>query len=195
VWRVRKFAAASAGTLTVAAVPASGAATIGPSTVSAHFQKRLGGLTDPVGVTSARDGVSRLFVTEQRGDIRLVAGSTKLQSAFYLDIRSEVATGGNEQGMLSVVFDPHFTSHPYLWAAYTRSSDGALVVSRFHASSATATAVSAAVRKAAPHRRRALVRLAQLLRAVEQPVRQVEQRQRASRLRLGAAQRVALFSR
>ena len=116
-------------------------ATVRPSTVTVHLTKRVGGFVDPVAVTSARDGVSRLFVTEQRGTVRLVSGST-VQSRFYLDIRSRVVSGG-EQGLLSVAFDPKFSSHPFLWAAYTRASDGALQVSRFHASSATATSVSA----------------------------------------------------
>jgi glucose/arabinose dehydrogenase len=118
-------------------------ATASPSTVAAHLTKRLGGLVNPVAVTSARDGLARLFVTEQRGTVRLVSGTTQLHSGYYLDLRSKVATSGNEQGLLSIVFDPHFGSHPYLWAAYTRASDGALVVSRFHASSAKATSVSA----------------------------------------------------
>jgi glucose/arabinose dehydrogenase len=65
-----------------------------------------------------------------------------VHSGYFLDIRREVVSGG-EQGLLSVAFDPHFGSHPYLWVAYTRSSDGALQVSRFHASSAKATSVSA----------------------------------------------------
>jgi glucose/arabinose dehydrogenase len=131
----------TAATLVGAAPPAHAAGTISPSSVSAYFAKRLGGLVKPVAVTSARDGVARLYVTEQRGTVRLVAGTTKLQSAYYLDLRSKVTTSGNEQGLLSIAFDPHFSSHPYLWAAYTRASDGALVVSRFHASSATATSV------------------------------------------------------
>ena len=117
-------------------------ATISPSKVAAHLSKRLGGFTAPVAVTSARDGLSRLFVTEQRGTIRVVNGTTKLQSKLYLDIRPRVVSGG-EQGLLSVVFDPHFGHHPYLWVAYTRASDGALQVSRFHASSARATSVAA----------------------------------------------------
>lgn len=116
--------------------------TLSPSSVSVHLTKRVGGFNNPVAVTSARDGVSRLFVTEQRGTIRLVEGGTRVRSGYYLDISREVVSGG-EQGLLSVAFDPHFSSHPYLWVAYTRRSDGALQVSRFHASSSKATSVSA----------------------------------------------------
>ena len=128
----------------VVAIPESATAataTVRPSTVAVHLTKRVGGFVDPVAVTSARDGVSRLFVTEQRGTVRLVSGST-VQSRFYLDIRARVVSGG-EGGLLSAVFDPKFSSHPFLWVAYTRASDGALQVSRFHAASATATSVSA----------------------------------------------------
>ena len=134
--------AALAGAALVAPVEATATtATISPTKVAVHLTKRVGGFTDPVAVTSARDGVSRLYVSEQRGTVRLVSGTT-LQSRFYLDIRSRVVSGG-EQGLLSVVFDPKFSTHPYLWAAYTRASDGALQVSRFHATSARATFVSA----------------------------------------------------
>jgi glucose/arabinose dehydrogenase len=126
----------------VAGTPAAATtATVSPSSVTAHLSKRLGGFVDPTSVTSARDGLSRLFVTEQRGTVRLVDGTTKMHPGFYLDIRSRVVSGG-EQGLLSIAFDPHFAKHPYLWVAYTRRSDAALQVSRFHASSAKATSVS-----------------------------------------------------
>src|SRR4051812_23021188 len=121
---------------------ATTSATVRPSTVSVHLSKRAGGFVDPVAVTTARDGATRTYVTEQRGTVRLVTNGTHVHSGFYLDIRSRVVSGG-EQGLLSIVFDPKFNSHPFLWAAYTRKSDGALQVSRFHASSASATSVSA----------------------------------------------------
>src|SRR3954451_25373248 len=128
----------------VAPVDASAAttATVSPSMVSVHLSKRAGGFVDPVAVTTARDGATRTYVTEQRGTVRLVTSGTHVHSGFYLDLRSRVVSGG-EQGLLSIVFDPKFSSHPYLWAAYTRKSDGALQVSRFHAASAKATSVSA----------------------------------------------------
>jgi glucose/arabinose dehydrogenase len=134
-------AALTAGVLAFPVTATATTATARPSTVAAHLTKRAGGFVDPVAVTSARDGVSRLYVTEQRGTVRLVSGTT-IHSGFFLDIRSRVVSGG-EQGLLSIVFDPKFASHPFLWAAYTRASDGALQVSRFHASAAKATSVSA----------------------------------------------------
>jgi glucose/arabinose dehydrogenase len=153
--RAALVAALAVAGLTVPVGAATATTTTSPTSVTAHLAKRLGGFTDPTAVTSARDGLSRLFVTEQRGTVRLVNGTTKLQAKPYLDIRSRVVSGG-EQGLLSVVFDPHFSSRPYLWAAYTRASDGALQVSRFHASSAKATSVSASTEVklfAVPHPR------------------------------------------
>src|SRR4051794_20539942 len=140
--RLLFVAALTIGALVVPAEADAATATISPAKVAAHLSKRVGGFVGPVAVTTARDGATRTFVTEQRGTVRLVNNGTQVQSKFYLDIRSRVASGG-EQGLLSIVFDPRFNSHPFLWAAYTRVSDGALQVSRFHASSAKATSVSA----------------------------------------------------
>ena len=140
--RLLVIAGLTAGALIAPVGASATTATVSPSTVSAHLSKRAGGFVDPVAVTTARDGATRTFVSEQRGTVRLVTGGTQVHSGFYLDIRSRVVSGG-EQGLLSIVFDPKFSSHPFLWAAYTRKSDGALQVSRFHASSASATSVSA----------------------------------------------------
>ncbi|HET6818889.1 MAG TPA: PQQ-dependent sugar dehydrogenase [Mycobacteriales bacterium] len=110
-------------------------ATISPSNVRVSFHKVVGGLRSPVYVASARDGSHRLFVVEQGGTVRVVKSGV-VQSTAYLNITSEVLSGG-EQGFLSIAFHPGFTSHPFVFAAYTRS-DGALQVSRFKASSASA---------------------------------------------------------
>jgi len=92
-------------------------------------------------VTSARDGSHRLFVVQQGGTVRVVKRGS-LRAQVYLDISSRVRSGG-EQGLLSIAFHPGFRRHPFLYAAYTRD-DGALVVTRFRATSAGARSVSAA---------------------------------------------------
>jgi glucose/arabinose dehydrogenase len=61
----------------------------------------------------------------------------------YLDLRSKVNSAGNEQGMLGVAFYPGFKNTPIFWVTYTRS-DGALVVSKFKATSAAALTASPA---------------------------------------------------
>jgi glucose/arabinose dehydrogenase len=101
------------------------------------------GLIAPVAVRSANDGTSRLFVVEKAGRIRIVNGGRI--TGTYLDLRSIVADAG-EQGMLGLAFAPDFRTSRLLWVSYTRS-DGALVISRLRAPSATAPRVSPSTRR------------------------------------------------
>jgi glucose/arabinose dehydrogenase len=120
------------------ATPSTG--TVGPRGVSVGFDPVANGLPSPVQVTSARDGSRRLFVVEQGGRVRIVSTGT-VRSKAYLDLTGRVVSGG-EQGLLGLTFHPRFETKHFLYVAYTRASDGALQVSRFTASSATATSVA-----------------------------------------------------
>jgi glucose/arabinose dehydrogenase len=127
------------GVIGGSAVSQATTATRSPARVSVTFHKVVGGLSSPVYVTSARDGSRRLFVVQQGGSVRVVQKGA-VQSRAYLNLTSEVLSGG-EQGLLSIVLHPRFRAHPLVFAAYTRS-DGALQVSRFKASSAAASTVA-----------------------------------------------------
>jgi glucose/arabinose dehydrogenase len=118
---------------------------VAPSSVHVGFHRVVSGLSQPVAVTSARDGSHRLFIAQQDGVVRVVKHG-RLRSQIYLELGARVVSGG-EQGLLSIAFHRHFASHPFLYAAYTRASDGALVVSRFRASSAKSTSVSASTER------------------------------------------------
>jgi len=118
---------------------AAGAASI--AHVALTWRQRASGLTRPVQVTSAHDGSPRLFVVEQRGTIKVFRHGA-VRRGTYLDIRGPVNSGGNEQGLLSVVFDPQFRVHHRLWVAYTRA-DGALVLAVFRAATTRAGHVAA----------------------------------------------------
>src|SRR3954454_2688600 len=134
-----------------AAVSEAVTPTRAPSRVTVTFHKGVGGFSSPVYVTGARDGSRRLFVVQQGGTVRVVKNGV-VQSSAYLNITPEVLCCG-EQGLLSIAFHPHFAQHPFVYAAYTRS-DGALQVSRFRASSASAQSVSRSTEVrlfAAPH--------------------------------------------
>jgi glucose/arabinose dehydrogenase len=98
---------------------------------------------DPVLVRSANDGTSRLFVVEQAGRIRSILGRGAPRT--YLDLRSIVNSGG-ERGMLGLAFAPDFAKSRLLWVTYTRG-DGALVLARFSAPSATAASATASSRR------------------------------------------------
>jgi len=93
----------------------------------------VGGFSSPVLVRSAPDGTSRLFVVEQGGTIRTVEGNRV--TGTYLDL-SGIVTSGGERGLLGLAFAPDFARSHLLWVTYTRS-DGALVLARLGARSAT----------------------------------------------------------
>jgi glucose/arabinose dehydrogenase len=73
------------------------------------------GLVGPTAMASAPDG--RLFVTEQRGTIRVISSTNQLLSAPFLTL-SGVRSDG-ERGLLGIAFDPSFTSNGYLYIFYT----------------------------------------------------------------------------
>lgn len=87
------------------------------------------GFSLPVFISHADDGSQRVFIVEQGGVIRIVRNGVP-NAAPFLDITDRVLSGG-EQGLLSVAFPPGYTSKGYFYVNYTRSPDGATVVSRF----------------------------------------------------------------
>jgi glucose/arabinose dehydrogenase len=90
------------------------------------------GLLNPLYVTNAHDGSGRLFIVEQAGRIRVLQpGSTA--PAVFLDIRSKILAGG-ERGLLGLAFHPRFPSDRRFFLNYTRTGDGATVVSEYRVS-------------------------------------------------------------
>ena len=86
------------------------------------------GFSQPTHITHAGDASGRLFVIEQRGDIRIVKNGV-LQAAAFLDISSHLSCCG-ERGLLSVAFPPAYASKGYFFVYYTDSS-GNIVVARY----------------------------------------------------------------
>lgn len=89
------------------------------------------GLQRITGITHAGD--SRLFLCEQEGRIRIYDGSNLLPTPF-LNISTLVESGGNEQGLLGLAFHPQYAQTGFLFVHYTRQSDGASVIARYHVS-------------------------------------------------------------
>lgn len=85
--------------------------------------------TAPTCITHAGDGSGRLFIVEQAGRIRIIQSNSVLTLPF-LDIASRIATGG-ERGLLGLAFSPGFSTNGQCYVNYTRTNDGAIVVSRF----------------------------------------------------------------
>ncbi|QMW06045.1 PQQ-dependent sugar dehydrogenase [Spirosoma foliorum] len=95
----------------------------------------------PVEYTYANDGTNRVFVVEQEGRIRVVENDANAASAgTYLDIRSKVASGG-EMGLLGLAFHPDFKQNGFFYVNYTKNNPRETIVSRFKASSASASEV------------------------------------------------------
>jgi glucose/arabinose dehydrogenase len=89
----------------------------------------------PVEFTYANDGTNRVFVVEQKGQIRVFDKSAATTNApVYLDIRKNVAYGG-EMGLLGLAFHPKFRENGYFFVNYTKESPRETIVSRFKASS------------------------------------------------------------
>ncbi len=151
-----RFTGLAAGTYTVAQVlqsgwqftgiasnPASSRQTValssGTTAVGIDFSDRallptialtpkLTGLSNPVFVTSARDGSDRLFVVEQSGRIQIAQNGSLLPTPF-LDIRNRILNGG-EQGLFSVAFPPGYADKQHFYVYYTNSASN-LVIARY----------------------------------------------------------------
>lgn len=91
-----------------------------------------GGFERPVYVADPGDGSGRLFVVEQQGRIRIVRDG-QLIDAPFLDVTDRVESSGNEQGLLSIAFDPDFAENGRFFIGYTGQGP-TNVVSRFQIS-------------------------------------------------------------
>jgi glucose/arabinose dehydrogenase len=95
------------------------------------------GLNAPVFVTGAGDGSGRLFVLEQPGTVRVIAGG-HLAAAPYLDLSSRIQSGG-ERGLLGLAFAPGFgTTDERLYVHYS-NLDGDTTIAELRATSGAAT--------------------------------------------------------
>jgi glucose/arabinose dehydrogenase len=87
-----------------------------PAQVRLERQLVATGLTQPL-FLNAPQGDSRLFIVEQPGRIRIVAGGNLLATPF-LDISDLVGTGG-ERGLLGLAFHPGYATNGRFYVNYT----------------------------------------------------------------------------
>ena len=99
----------------------------------------VSGLTDPIGITNAGDGSGRLFVNERGGRIRIVDADRSLREREFVDLSGRLEAGG-ERGLLGVAFHPDFAANGRVFVHYSRSGDGATVISELTASADRSTA-------------------------------------------------------
>jgi glucose/arabinose dehydrogenase len=84
-----------------------------------------GGFTAPVHVNAPRGApAGTLYVVEQGGYVRRLEGGSK---TLFLDIHNLVS-GGGEQGLLSIAFDPKFATNHLFYVNYTNVNGDTRVV-------------------------------------------------------------------
>jgi len=92
----------------------------------------VSGLERPVFVTQAPGEPKRLYVVEQPGRIRVVE-SGRLRAAPFLDIRSQVESGGSEQGLLGLAFSPSYARDGFFYVNYSLRPSGDTMIVRYRA--------------------------------------------------------------
>jgi glucose/arabinose dehydrogenase len=109
-----------------------------PNPSEYHWPETVGGLSSPVGMADPGDGTNRLFILEQRGNIRILQNGELLSTPF-LDLRSQVGVSSNEQGLLGLAFHPNYEQNGTFFINYT-DLNGNTVISRLQVSSDPNTA-------------------------------------------------------
>ncbi len=113
----------------LSATDGAGASTDDSVTVTVTQPVSLGldtvvtGLNRPVFLTAAPNDLTRLFIIEKDGRIRIVKNGTLLSTPF-LDITAKT-TKGSEQGLLGMTFDPGYATNGRFFVSYTASGGGA----------------------------------------------------------------------
>lgn len=98
------------------------------SAVDLKSTRIASGLSSPVLAVSPPGDMSRLFIVEQSGRIRILDGGS-LRPEPFLDISDRVRSGG-ERGLLGLAFHPDYATNRYFYVDYTNQS-GATVIARF----------------------------------------------------------------
>ncbi|HEY4561410.1 MAG TPA: PQQ-dependent sugar dehydrogenase, partial [Thermoanaerobaculia bacterium] len=135
---------------------ARGAGAAPPSGGFVQLVPVVSGLTAPLGVTHAGDGSGRLFIVQQTGQIRIWTGSQLLATPFLnISGTSTSCSSGTcgERGLLGLAFHPSYETNGFFYVYYTRQSDGAIQIARYHVSANpnVADAASALVLITIPH--------------------------------------------
>ena len=85
----------------------------------------------PVFLTHAGDDSEFLYVIEQEGVIHRIDPASPGRTDVFLDIRSSVTRGGNEEGLLGLAFSPMFAENGRFYVYYSATKPRRSVLSRF----------------------------------------------------------------
>jgi glucose/arabinose dehydrogenase len=106
--------------------------TASPSALEVSLEPLAGTFSQPVYVTSAPGDSDRLFVVEKTGAIRIIEAGVVGDRPF-LDLSGAVS-GGGEQGLLSMAFDPDHAANGRFYVCYT-DADGTVRVAVYRVAS------------------------------------------------------------
>lgn len=93
------------------------------------------GFNRPLYVTSPPKDFKRLFVVEQRGEIKIIKKGVILPAPF-IDLTGKVSQSGNERGLLGMAFHPDYGNNGFFYVNYTKQNGGETVVERYKVSGA-----------------------------------------------------------
>ena len=93
-----------------------------PADVTLEPVPDISGLSLPLGLNHADDGSSRLFIVEQGGTVRVVAGDGTLLAEPFVDLGNRVTVGG-ERGLLDIAFHPQFATNGLFYLHYSAGSN------------------------------------------------------------------------
>lgn len=83
-------------------------------------------------LTYPPDGTNRVAVVEKEGKISIFENSAAInQVKTFLDIRSQVALNGNEEGVLGLAFHPDYAQNGHLYVYYSAANPRRSILSRF----------------------------------------------------------------
>lgn len=116
--------------LSVAASPADAAESAPNDALNAatySFVPVAEGLVQPWFIAHPND--NRLFVVERKGKIRVIKDDTLLPTPF-LDLSNIVNSTGEEQGLISVAFEPNYAQNGRFYVLYTVANND-IVIARY----------------------------------------------------------------
>ena len=100
--------------------PGSGTECTGDMPTGLTLTEVAQGFNEPVYATFAPGDEARLFIVERAGVIRIIDDGSVLDEPF-LDITPMVETGGGEQGLLGLAFDPNYAETGRFWVNFVES--------------------------------------------------------------------------
>jgi len=90
-----------------------------------------GNFASPVNVAFAPGEPGNVYVVEQDGLVKVVAGGVE-QAAPFLDLTG-VTNGAGERGLLALAFHPDYAANDFVYAYYTHAGTGDIVVAELTA--------------------------------------------------------------